>query len=554
MDAGSTTPDQASAYPPEPRADKPKRPSLDDRTLSLQSASGKRVHPRIGLPIRVEIAGETYRASDWSLGGLRLQSPNLALTVGEVRQARLLFTLPGFTATLEATLKVVWRSDAECGIRYIDISTDTARVISELVDLYATGRLRSMGGLAGGGTTPPPETKDDGAWLDTALELWHRFRTAALLALCCGLLLLLALYVIASRLTIYSDYAAVAGPAAMLRAPQAGILHGAPLAVGSAIKAGTVIAELAPVVPPQTRLDITQKLRVLDVQIAEQARTLASAQQGFQNFVATAQAALTSATEQRRTLEQIVAAHQRNFARINRLAQQGWLSYIQSDQQLIAMLADQRNLEAARSAEADAANRLADARAGRFTSDGRSTQLSPANMQANLAALQAERSALQGQEKKLAAPLPITAPCTCSVTSLLAPMGSFVSAGAEIAGLVGLDARRHQVDALVPNNRIDFLSVGERVRVYLTDRKAEVRGTIAAINHNAANTGRAGLPDTLRTLGSYGLVTVDLAPGIKPARVGVPALLEASVSIHNVLRNIPGLGWLFGNDATATQG
>ena len=551
MKAPAGAPEPASASSPKPGS---AIPTLEERSFSLRSASGKRVYPRVALPIKVEIDGEPYRASDWSLGGLCLESSSLALAVGDVRQARLAFSLPGFTATINATLKVVWRSGSQCGVRYIDISTETARIISDLVDLYLTGKVLDLGGLAAEGRGAAEDLPGQGAsWIDSGFDLLRRARTALLLATCFVLLAVVALYVISSRLTVYSDYAAVAGISEVLRAPEAGFLRGKPLELGTDVRAGEPMVELTPAVPPQVRMDIKQKVRVLQVQIAEQQANLDAAQRGFQNFIATAQTNLDTATLERRTLEEIVAAHQRNLARFDALAQEGWISHIVADQELIALLSDQRNLDEAVSTEATARRAVDDANDGRFSSDGRSTQLSPANIQYMLAGLQAQRDALLAQAKELEAPLTITAPCNCSVTSVESPPNSFVAAGAQIAGLTEASSGRSQVDALVTNNRLAFLAVGDRVSVYMTDRRADVGGRIVSINHSPANTGRAGLPDSLRTLADYGLVTIDLDRDVQNARVGVPALLSAHVSIDAFLRDIPGFNWMFGRRDSASE-
>ena len=76
------------------------------------------------------------------------------------------------------------------------------------------------------------------------------------------------------------------------------------------------------------------------------------------------------------------------------------------------------------------------------------------------------------------------------------------------------------------------------------EANAAVDGRIARINLNAGNSGRIGLPDGLRSLDLYALVTVSIeAPGQttinEPA--GTPATVNFPIGVGTFARSVVGL-------------
>lgn len=127
------------------------------------------------------------------------------------------------------------------------------------------------------------------------------------------------------------------------------------------------------------------------------------------------------------------------------------------------------------------------------------------------------------------------------------PSGTAVLAGDVLLGLAAEgSAAPLEVDALVPSTRIPFLALGQRVGVRLAGARDVTTGRIIALNHNPENTGRIGLPDNLRSLRIYGLVTValDAPPAEGGSAIGTPALLQAPISLRMLLLNLPGFAWM----------
>ena len=149
----------------------------------------------------------------------------------------------------------------------------------------------------------------------------------------------------------------------------------------------------------------------------------------------------------------------------------------------------------------------------------------------------------------LSASTPLVSPCDCTVATIVAPDQTFVQVGNPIANLAVIRKGDTQVDALVPSGLMSFLRSGQAIRVFLSDRTEAVTGALTALNYNPVNTGRVGLPDTLRTLNNYGLITVTLHD-VGDIPVGTPAVINASVSPTMLLRNVPGFNTLFGGGTT----
>lgn len=223
---------------------------------------------------------------------------------------------------------------------------------------------------------------------------------------------------------------------------------------------------------------------------------------------------------------------------------------MRADQEQVTLRTQQHDLMLARENETAAQQRQDDARRGRFTTDGRSTQLAPADAARDLRVLEAHRDSAAAALAALSASTPIVSPCECTVATVAAPDQSFVMQGATIANLAVSTAGTAQVDALVPIGLLSFVRLGQTVRVFLGDRSNATTAVVAAVNFNPVNTGRVGLPDTLRTLSNYGLVTVTLQDAAD-LHVGLPAVLNALVGPAMLVRNLPGLATLFGSGSAS---
>lgn len=101
-----------------------------------------RQHSRVPLPIRIQIGGAHFLATDWSVGGFRLEASHHLFSVGQVTQASVAFHLVGSDITLDLTTKVVWNvGGTTYGLRLVDVPDTDATIIDSLVNRYLSGDL-----------------------------------------------------------------------------------------------------------------------------------------------------------------------------------------------------------------------------------------------------------------------------------------------------------------------------------------------------------------------------------------------------------------------------
>ncbi|MBP0496248.1 HlyD family efflux transporter periplasmic adaptor subunit [Roseomonas sp. SG15] len=505
---------------------------------ALQSPSGNRRHPRVRLSARLEMAGDVYAVRDWSLGGAALDENGPPARPGDLLNARLLIGDPNVLAAVQLRARILRVRDGRAvACEFCDMAAEDSRLLDQLTQIWLGGRDVVTVPAA----LPAPPGAVPGRRLP-GLRM-PRLGLPALLALGFGLLLLGGGWVASQRMAVYSDFAAVAQPMRVLRAPQAGNLPPLELRPGTALRQGQALVALAPVVPPQVQADLAPRLQAAEARLRELEEERAQARAGFETFRLRSEATLRAAVAARQLSERQVATQERILQRFEALARHGILSQVRADQEEVLLLTLRRGLAEAQSAEAAARHGLNDALGGRFTSDGRPTQRSPEDIEREARGVVATRDELRSTLAGLTAPVPLRSPCDCTVVQVTSAGGAFVSEGEVLLGLAERGASGPvEIDALVPSGRMAFLRQGQAVRVQMAGSPDPVTGRIAAMNLNAENAGRIGLPDNLRSLKPYGLVTVALdAPAA--GRTGTPALLVAPISIRLLLQQLPGLSW-----------
>jgi multidrug resistance efflux pump len=515
-------------------------PPATTSRVSLVSASGKRMHSRVDLPLTIGFADGRFReAADWSISGFSLGDGSFVATEGSIHRVDLLVPLADCTVTVEADAKVTRISGPYArGFRFVGLSPERARIIDHFIQSGVDGDAAVIGGLPvahGGSGEGPPRRRG---------KLIRNVAQATTLLLLAAAVSGGAALVASRYLTVTADYAAVAGNLQQLHAPQAGYLVADGLAVGTRVRAGERIGAIQPIAGPQARLSTETQIAALQAGLEQQKLALEQARAGFATFLQTSRTDFVEALANRQMLETQVASENKTYGRLASLKAKDVVGQQRLDQEQQVLLNLQRSLSDARNAEETTRQKLANAEAGRFASDGRTTQKSPADLQHDVDATEATIRQLQTVLAGLDAPLPIASPCDCTVAAVAATPGSYVLSGARIADLVedGQDGAT-TVDALVQNPRLNLVRQGQEVMVYLADRPDGVSGHVVNVNFNPGDSGRTGLPATLRTLDDYGLMTVrlDALNGNPP--VGLPASIMAPVSWATFAASVPGLRW-----------
>jgi multidrug resistance efflux pump len=525
-----------TSWPSAPRLTQVVDLPVKSPSLSFRSPSGKRLHPRVALPASVEIAGAQYAISDVSLGGFALEGEGPPAQLDDPFRVTFHIGKPDLTLAIEATAKVRRLSrGAAKSFQIIEMSPDAAVALDRLVAIWLSGSESLADALSRSSLEAP----------EPAQSQSRNWRSVAVFGAAFAALVMAAGYVASSRLMVYSEFGAVAAPMWMVRAPQPGLLVLQAGAAGLSTEPGQVLGELHPSLPPQLLAEAETQIQALEARSRQLAGELTQGEAGFRAFRAQAEAELTAASETRRLMERQVVTQERLFNRLAGLSRQGIISAARTDQEEINLMNQRRALAEATAAENAARLLVAEAQAGRFRSDGRPTARSPEEVRREAAAVASSLQEARQSLARLRAPVPLVSPCLCRVAQVAVPSGTAVVAGDVLLGLAETTRQaRFEVDTLVPSTRMPFLMQGQAVTVRLAGAQSPTPGRITALNLNPENTGRIGLPDNLRSLRIYGLVTVTLDEQPPEAAIGLPALLQAPISFRMLLLNLPGFAWI----------
>ncbi len=519
--------------------------ALTRPSLSLVSSSGKRMYPRVDQPLAVEFdTGERFQAGDWSVAGFSLSDGGIASAKGAVHRVWLFIGLSDCNLVVEADAKVSWTSGgAARGFRFIGMSSDKARILDHFIESGIEGDAVVVGGLS---LDLGVASLADGRANTVLSRAAHNAKQAFKLLLLTGAVLAGGIFVVARLFTVTTDYAAVAADLQQLHAPETGYLRSGSIAVGAHLRAGQRIGLIEPVATPQQRLSTETQIAALQTSLDQQNAALDQSKAGFETFRQSARTDLDEAVSGRKMLEAQVAAENKVYLRYVALQQKGIVAEQRTDEEQQVLLTLQRSLATARDAEVAMRQKLDNAEAGRFSSDGRSTQKSPADLQQEARTTEATILRLKAMLSVLAEPLPVVSPCDCTVSALSATPGSFVASGAAIADLAQ-DGRGHvSIDALVQNPRLNLVRQDQNVTVYLADRPEGVAGHVTGVNFNPTNTGRTGLPTALKTLDDYGVMTVEIDAPMGRLPSGLPATVSAPITWTALSANLPALRWTNG--------
>ena len=500
------------------------------RAPSFRSPAGKRLYPRVRMGAEADFGGLRVPVADFSVGGLALAVPGPAAAPGDPLRLTLHVTEGEPPLALDLAARVLRVQDGHAtALRFVDMPMEAATALDGRIEAWLAGPGQAA--AAPPRPLPPP----------------NRTRSLGILVLAAVILGMAAWFMLSSRLLVQSEFGAVAAPLRLIRAPQAGLLTLAQDRPGTALRRDEPIGEVRPFIPAAVTAQMEPQIQALEGRLAQLSGELAQVEASSLAFRRQAEAELAMAAEARRLVERQVATQERLFRRLAGLAAQGFVSAARADQEEVALLARRRELAEAAAAEANARTLLGEALEGRFRSDGRPAARLPGEVRREIAAVTGALEEARRVLARLEAPVPLLSPCHCILAQLGSTTGTVVAAGDPVAGLAEPARDAHaEVDALVASNRLPFLRVGQRVRVYLGGAPTAVEGRITALDHNPENQGRTGLPDNLRTLRSYGLVTVLLPRSVMTTRTGMPAVVEAPVELRTLLLHVPLLGRAFG--------
>lgn len=109
----------------------------------VHEAETQRQHPRYKMPVRVELFGKQYIASDISVGGVGIKEADFDLGVGRVEKGKLIFPMDGYSFTVEVDmeLRYVRRDSGQAGFRFQNIDRQTVAAMRNIFDGYIGGEV-----------------------------------------------------------------------------------------------------------------------------------------------------------------------------------------------------------------------------------------------------------------------------------------------------------------------------------------------------------------------------------------------------------------------------
>lgn len=495
------------------------------------------------MPAAAIIGGVRYKIHDWGIDGFSLDQGMPQGRLGDRSDVTLQLMFDAFRLTFELSARISRVADGgACEFTFAELKPHHVVAIQHAIDGWLAGEATPFAAMTTA-VAPAPATAVPEA--DGARDRYSRlYRLTAGVAVCLLVLTILATAAINRLLTVPSPYAAVAADLTQMRAEQDGVLVEAQVVPGQHVKKGMLLGYLHPAVTPQERQTIAAQAAVVTARLQREQSALTDANSGFSNFKSVVSTGYKSTKDSRLALDREIATQASIVVRYRDLAREGYVAKLQADQQEQTLRELERQRAAAAANEEAARQSAANADNGLYGADGRLTQQTPSQIRATIAELEAQRTQFSQQLSAMDTNLAVNAPCDCTVMAAHASNGQFVAKNGPIFDLGLQKDGQFEIDALVPANAITTLSVGNKARVLLADRKTPVDGRIARINLNAANSGRIGLPDGLRSLDLYALVTVSIeatGPTGVNEPAGTPATVDFPVGIAAFARSVLGL-------------
>jgi len=220
--------------------------------LMTTEANHMRKSHRIDLPISVQVGGLVYKARDWSMTGIALDSYKEPLQAEQVVDANLLLPMNASALILNVKLKFKRQMKTFAGFEFVDLQPQVRRVLRQYIELAVDGKLDNLEDMVGVLTTAAIDSPLDNALTLSDVEqdsMIEHFKNGSRAAIAMGVVLFV---VIVSSLLYTTNYRVsgtgmVSNTLQAMRAPVAGLVQGLQLKRGATVKAGETVFYVNPV-------------------------------------------------------------------------------------------------------------------------------------------------------------------------------------------------------------------------------------------------------------------------------------------------------------------
>ena len=122
-------------------------------------ANFKRRYHRVTVPLFLRVGDITYKATDWSVGGFRVDNYDGDLASGAEFDATLLLPYKEFSVHLPVRARVARRTHNTLGCAFTNLTTAQQAALHHLVEAALEGRMGDLGETLGSLNNPVPEAE-----------------------------------------------------------------------------------------------------------------------------------------------------------------------------------------------------------------------------------------------------------------------------------------------------------------------------------------------------------------------------------------------------------
>ncbi|WP_317931130.1 PilZ domain-containing protein [Halioxenophilus sp. WMMB6] len=504
---------------------------------------------RIRIPghARIEDREETHAINDLSVGGCNISLPSEGCSEGDELELTLVLPFHAFDLKLKAQGRVLRINSRyqHAAIQFTDNNPHRSEVIRRVTTALITGEFGEVDGLI----DLYKEMKDEESYQIPGAApkrpLAQTLRYLTLLGIG-GLLLVVMLFSLHSLLfRVDASYASVVSPVVRLSAPPDTVVSELRVTAGSRVKAGETLFVVRD-------LNLEEKKALIQAQIGTQQTELTQLNDelteanarlaSYQSYLASTQQNLTreiASLERNHATQQSV--YEKNLKGSHTGAVRGNdLAKLALELENIEVQLLQRK-QALLGVESDMELAKLGLKSSRIDVDGRFPSEIKKEIAFGLARLGELQQQLLQADQQLAS-LVVSSPCDCKVSSVRISAGETITSRSAVLELRAADRDKLVIEALIPQERIAMVGLGNSADVLLSDRKDLLTGQVIKVERVKSEATLKGVPQNLFDNESGAVVYIelpvrgDLDPGV-PAQVSIQASLAAATM--NLFGNLP---------------
>ncbi len=118
----------------------------------VHEAEVQRQHPRFRIPAQCIINGAPYEVFDWSLGGIAILGYDTPLSIGDLLDLRIVYSLESVGLVFETIGEVRYQraSDNRVGFRFTNIGDSQSAIMRRIFESYVHGEIMPYESMVGG--------------------------------------------------------------------------------------------------------------------------------------------------------------------------------------------------------------------------------------------------------------------------------------------------------------------------------------------------------------------------------------------------------------------